>query len=141
MTELQTKIIALEKESLQNYNLEQAIKLCINSIYGAFANDYFHFRSTDIAETVTLQGQDAIKYTERAVEKYFKEHWHKDKKLHEALGVTCEVTPLTSHVWKYTDTDSGYIIFEEVMESCQWEGTVTDFILKMNNQTEDLDKK
>ena len=85
MTELQTKIIALEKESLQNYNLEQAIKLCINSIYGAFANDYFHFRSTDIAETVTLQGQDAIKYTERAVEKYFKEHWHKDKKLHEAV--------------------------------------------------------
>ena len=83
-----------QKESLSCYNLEQAIKLCINSIYGAFANDYFHFRSTEIAETVTLQGQDAIKHTEVAVEKYFKEFWHKDKKLHEAMGLTDEVQPL-----------------------------------------------
>ena len=132
MSELELKISKLEEESLQNYNLEQAIKLCINSIYGAFANDYFHFRNTEIAETVTLQGQDAIKHTEKAVEKYFKNYWHKDTKLHEALGITCEVAPLTSHVWKYTDTDSGYIIFEEVMESCKWQGTVTDFILAMN---------
>ena len=73
MSELESKIKQLEKESLKCYNLEQAIKLCINSIYGAFANDYFHFRSTEIAETVTLQGQDAIKHSEKAVEKYFKE--------------------------------------------------------------------
>ena len=132
MNELELKISRLQQESLQNYNLEQAIKLCINSIYGAFANDYFHFRNTEIAETVTLQGQDAIKHTEKAVEKYFKSYWHKDTKLHESLGITCEVKPLTSHVWKYTDTDSGYIIFEEVMESCCWEGNTQDFILKMN---------
>ena len=132
MKELEAKIKSMEHESLMNYNLEQAIKLAINSIYGAFANDYFHFRSTDIAETVTLQGQDAIKHTEVNVEKYFKEFWHKDKKLHEAMGITSEVKPLTQNVWKYTDTDSGYIIFEEVMESCNWQGTVMDFILKIN---------
>jgi DNA polymerase elongation subunit (family B) len=132
MKELEAKIKSMEHESLMNYNLEQAIKLAINSIYGAFANDYFHFRSTDIAETVTLQGQDAIKHTEVNVEKYFKEFWHKDKKLHEAMGITSEVKPLTQNVWKYTDTDSGYIIFEEVMESCDWQGTVMDFILKIN---------
>ena len=132
MKELEAKIKSMEHESLMNYNLEKAIKLAINSIYGAFANDYFHFRSTDIAETVTLQGQDAIKHTEVNVEKYFKEFWHKDKKLHEAMGITGEVKPLTQNVWKYTDTDSGYIIFEEVMESCNWQGTVMDFILKIN---------
>ena len=132
MKELEAKIKSMEHESLMNYNLEQAIKLAINSIYGAFANDYFHFRSTDIAETVTLQGQDAIKHTEVNVEKYFKGFWHKDKKLHEAMGITGEVKPLTQNVWKYTDTDSGYIIFEEVMESCNWQGTVMDFILKIN---------
>jgi len=132
MTELEAKIKSMEHESLMNYNLEQAIKLAINSIYGAFANDYFHFRSTEIAETVTLQGQDAIKHTEKNVEKYFKEFWHKDKKLHEAMGITGEVKPLTRNVWKYTDTDSGYIIFEEVMDSCNWQGTVMDFILKIN---------
>lgn len=120
------------QESLSCYNLEQAIKLCINSIYGAFANDYFHFRNTEIAETVTLQGQDAIKHTEKAVEKYFKEFWHRDKELHEAMGLTDEVKPLKKTVWKYTDTDSGYIIFEEVMESCNWQGETADFILKIN---------
>ena len=81
--ELLLDIESKSQESLSCYNLEQAIKLCINSIYGAFANDYFHFRSTEIAETVTLQGQDAIKHTEKAVEKYFKEFWHRDKKLHD----------------------------------------------------------
>lgn len=132
MSELEYKIKELSQESLRCYNLEQAIKLCINSIYGAFANDYFHFRSTEIAETVTLQGQDAIKHTEKAVEKYFKEFWHRDKQLHDLMGITCEVKPLKKTVWKYTDTDSGYIIFEEVMESCCWEGDVQDFILKIN---------
>jgi len=130
--ELLLDIESKSQESLSCYNLEQAIKLCINSIYGAFANDYFHFRSTEIAETVTLQGQDAIKHTEKAVEKYFKEFWHRDKKLHDAMGITNEVQPLKKTVWKYTDTDSGYIIFEEVMESCKWDGDVQDFILKIN---------
>ena len=130
--ELLLDIKGKSQESLSCYNLEQAIKLCINSIYGAFANDYFHFRSTEIAETVTLQGQDAIKHTEAAVEKYFKEFWHRDKQLHEAMGITNEVQPLKRTVWKYTDTDSGYIIFEEVMESCNWDGEVDDFILKIN---------
>jgi DNA polymerase elongation subunit (family B) len=131
MNEIETKIKELEKESLRCYNLEQAIKLCINSIYGAFANDWFHFRSTAIAETVTLQGQDAIKYTESCVEKYFKEFWHKDFTLHKLMGLG-EVKPLKRHIWKYTDTDSGYLIFEEVMESCNWEGTTTEFILQIN---------
>ena len=44
--ELLLDIKGKSQESLSCYNLEQAIKLCINSIYGAFANDYFHFRST-----------------------------------------------------------------------------------------------
>ena len=48
------------------------------------------------------------------------------------MGITGEVKPLTRNVWKYTDTDSGYIIFEEVMDSCNWQGTVMDFILKIN---------
>jgi len=131
MSDLESKIKEMQHESLMCYNLEQAIKLAINSIYGAFANAYFHFQSTEIAETVTLQGQDAIKYTERAIEDYFKNYWHKDSKLHEALGVS-DVKPLKQNVWKYTDTDSGYIIFEEVMESCNWQGEIDEFILKMN---------
>jgi len=65
-------IATLKEESLKCSSYEQAIKLILNSIYGAFANEFFHFYSTAIAETVTLQGQDAIRYTEKMIEKYSK---------------------------------------------------------------------
>jgi DNA polymerase elongation subunit (family B) len=133
LSEEETKEI--KEESLRCYSNEQAIKLIINSIYGAFANEYFHFYNIAIAETVTLQGQDAIRFTEKMVDKYFKEFFHKDKELHKHLNVAddYEVKPIKGNVWKYTDTDSGYLIFEEVMESVDWQGTVKDFVLALNN--------
>lgn len=124
----------LQEESLKCSAYEQAIKLIINSIYGAFANEYFHFYNIAIAETVTLQGQDAIKYTEVMIEKYFSEFFHRDKQLLKELGVDedAEVKPIKRKVWKYTDTDSGYLIFEECMESVNWQGGVKDFVLTLN---------
>lgn len=125
----------VREESLRCSTNEQAIKLIINSIYGAFANEYFHFYNIAIAETVTLQGQDAIRFTEKMVEKYFKEYFHKDKELHIHLNVAEDhvVKAIKRPVWKYTDTDSGYLIFEEVMESVNWQGNVKDFVLALNN--------
>lgn len=95
-------------ESSRCSSYEQAIKLIINSIYGAFGNEWFHFYNVSIAETVTLQGQDAIKFTEGMLDKYFKKFFHKDKKLHKLLGVPDDfvVAPIKGNVWKYTDTDS-----------------------------------
>lgn len=129
------EINEIKAESLKCYSSEQAIKLIINSIYGAFANEYFHFYNIAIAETVTLQGQDAIRFTEKMVDKYFKEFFHKDKALHEKLNVRddWEVKPIKGQVWKYTDTDSGYLIFEEVMEAVDWQGGVKDFVLALNS--------
>ena len=128
-------LILLKEESMKGYTTEQAIKLAINSIYGAFANEYFHFYNIAIAETVTLQGQDGIRFTEKMVDKYFKEFFHKDTALHEKLNVPegHVVKPIKGQVWKYTDTDSGYLIFEEVMESVAWKGTVKDFVLTLNS--------
>ena len=124
----------LTTESLKCSAYEQAIKLILNSIYGAFANEYFHFYNIAIAETVTLQGQDAIRYTERLVEKYFGEFFHKDRILLRELGVPdgVEVPTIKRKVWKYTDTDSGYLIFEECMDAVNWQGTVKDFVLTLN---------
>jgi len=124
----------LKEESLKCMSYEQAIKLIINSIYGAFGNEYFHFYNVAIAETVTLQGQDAIKFTERMIEKYFSEFFHKDRQLLKALGVADgqEVKPIKGKVWKYTDTDSGYLIFEECMDAVNWQGGVKEFVLTLN---------
>jgi hypothetical protein len=126
----------LKESSLRHYTVEQSIKLIINSIYGAFANEYFHFYNIAIAETVTLQGQDAIKFTEKMVDRYFKEFFHLDKALHEHFNIdpNWEVKPIKGNVWKYTDTDSGYLIFEEVIEAINWKGSVKDFVLILNKE-------
>ena len=54
MTEELQKI---NEEASKYYNYEQAVKLMLNSIYGAFGNPYFYFFNVDIAETITLQGK------------------------------------------------------------------------------------
>lgn len=86
-------------------NAEQAIKIFINSVYGACGSPYFAFFNTDVAEAVTLQGQDLIKYSEKVLNRYFMEFWHKDTKLHEKLGLT-RVEKLAKPVVIYCDTDS-----------------------------------
>ena len=58
-----TELIKVQQEASKFYNYEQAVKLMLNSIYGAFGNPYFYFFNVDIAETITLQGKDAILYT------------------------------------------------------------------------------
>lgn len=130
--EFEDYIYDLERYSMLQRNTEQAIKLIINSVYGAFANQYFHFYNIAIAETITLQGQDAIKFGEEMCEKYFKDFWHKDKELHDKIGITGEVTPLKNPVWVYTDTDSGYVRFKEAMQSCNWQGDEKEFVLLLN---------
>jgi len=88
------------------YNNEQmGIKIFINSIYGACASVYFVCYNPDLAEAITLQGQDIIKFSALVLNKYFKEIWHKDKKLHEKLGLT-KVEKVEHDVSVYGDTDS-----------------------------------
>ena len=82
------EIQQIKEEASKYYNYEQAVKLMLNSIYGAFGNPYFYFFNVDIAETITLQGKDAILYTENLINKYFREYWHKDIDIHQQIGIT-----------------------------------------------------
>ena len=60
--ELGERIISLTNLKNELKNEEQAIKLTMNSIYGAIGNNWFVCFNPDVAEAVTLQGQDLIKY-------------------------------------------------------------------------------
>jgi DNA polymerase elongation subunit (family B) len=136
MEELDIESIKLKIESLtalknEYKNEEQAIKLTMNSIYGAIGNNWFVCFNPDVAESVTLQGQDLIKYSEAVLNKYFHEFWHLDKELHEKLGLTT-VKRVAKPMVIYSDTDSNYVTFEEVVESCDWQGDPKDLILKLN---------
>lgn len=129
--ELEKKIADLTALKNELKNEEQAIKLTMNSIYGAIGNAWFVCFNPDVAEAVTLQGQDLIKYSEKILDRYFHEFWHKDTELHEKLGLK-SVKRIVRPMVVYGDTDSNYVTFQEVVASCDWEGDPKDLILKIN---------
>lgn len=128
---IEEKIERLTSLKNEYKNEEQAVKLTMNSIYGAIGNAYFVCFNPDVAEAVTLQGQDLIKYSEKILHKYFHEHWHLDTELHEKLGLT-HVKRVTNPLVCYGDTDSNYVTFQEVVDSCDYQGDTNDLIIKIN---------
>jgi len=84
---------------------EQAVKVMLNSIYGAFGNKRFQLFNIDIAESITLKGQSAILYSEKILNKYFQEFWIKDKAVHEYFNIEIK-NKLVKPSVIYIDTDS-----------------------------------
>lgn len=112
----------LEKETLiKSLDLKQnAIKILINSFYGAFGNRYFYFHNNEIAQSITLQGQDLIKFSIKAVNHYFMAKWHLDTELHEKLGIAGrQINQIDKEAAIYTDTDSVYICFDYAIQSVE----------------------
>ena len=131
-TKEEIKAEILRMQSLQDLymNAEQAVKIFINSVYGACGSPWFAFFNTDIAEAVTLQGQSLIKYSEKVINRYFMEFWHTDTKTHEKLGIT-RAEKLERPVVIYADTDSCYVCFKEMIDKCDWNGT--QYLVKNKN--------
>ena len=105
LEELNKRLEEIQKESSDYYNTEQGIKLTLNSIYGATGNQYFALFNPDVAESVTLQGQDIWKFAEKIINRYFNEMWHLDTELHEKMGVK-NARKLNLDFVLYGDTDS-----------------------------------
>ena len=61
------KTYELEKEINTLQNQQMAIKILMNSLYGALGNQYFKYFDLRLAEGVTLTGQLAIQWAERAI--------------------------------------------------------------------------
>jgi DNA polymerase elongation subunit (family B) len=59
-----------EKESTKRYNQEQAIKILMNSLYGAMSNEFFRYYDIRIAESITITGQLTIQWAEKRINQY-----------------------------------------------------------------------
>lgn len=57
----------LEMEVVQCNVKQMAIKILLNSLYGAMGNQWFRYYDNRIAESITLSGQLTIRWAERAV--------------------------------------------------------------------------
>ncbi len=117
------KIEELKYQASMYTNMEQGVKLLLNSIYGAFGNPYFYFFNVDIAETITLQGKDAILYTEELINRYFREYWHKDLDVHKHMGITV-TGKIEKPVGIYIDTDS--VVGDTIIHTDKGSMTIED---------------
>ena len=71
------------KAKVELANTQQlSAKLFLNSVYGVFGTAFFNLFNEDIAESITLQGQDLIKFSVEEINKYFAELWNKDTDAH-----------------------------------------------------------
>ena len=95
-----TKNEALLKEIARLNNLQMAVKIAINSAYGAFANTWFRYSDVRIAESITLSGQLSIR-------------WIANK-----LNVLINKTMKTDNVDRVVliDTDSVVLTLEDLVE-------------------------
>jgi len=141
--------------------MQNAMKLCLNSVYGAFGNEFFVCSTIDIAGGVTIMGRDVIKYMDNINENYWYNYWHEDFELHKHLGITVPVTKMddswlhreskTLHdgevtqqemedgiyqrketVSAYADTDSLFVCFQYIIDNYCEEGKEQEFIDKIS---------
>jgi len=90
---------ASKKMAVLNNNIQMALKILLNSVYGAMGNVFFRWYDLRMAEGITLSGQYAIKTAERAVNRY----------LNKLLGTD------ESYIIAI-DTDSVYVHMEAIIE-------------------------
>lgn len=69
----------LEKEISRLNNLQMAMKILLNSAYGAFANPYFRYTDIRIAEGITLSGQLSIRWIENRLNEYLSKITNSEK--------------------------------------------------------------
>ena len=102
------KTVELEREINQLENRQMAIKILLNSLYGALGNQYFRYFDMRIAEGITLSGQLSIRWAENAINDEM-------NKLMDTLGHDYVIA---------IDTDSLYINFGPLVDKLNPKDTV-----------------
>lgn len=101
MSDDELKGLIAENEVIASINKvrQNALKVKINSAYGAIGNPYFRFYQRDIAEGVTLTGQTLLKTVSPQLNKFFSQFEH----------------PTSESRVVYGDTDSLYYTLDSVV--------------------------
>ena len=127
--ELEKKIQRLEHQMWDKYNIQLAIKILLNSAYGVIGNQYFICYEKNIAEAITMQGQDIITFSAKTITNYFKKVWPYDTEIHEKMGI--EITnEITQPVVVYGDTDS--VAGDSVIKTSIGEDTIENIFNQLS---------
>tara|TARA_Y100000004_G_scaffold23398_2_gene23758 strand:- start:2189 stop:4720 length:2532 start_codon:yes stop_codon:yes gene_type:complete len=127
MLEEKTKLETLSSSSSTEYfrtqsnvarleTLQVAIKILLNSLYGALGNQYFRYFDLQVASAVTLSGQTVIRWGEKTVNEYLSKVLGDDKDRVVAI-----------------DTDSLYINVNDLIEKVKPENPI-EFLDKFGSE-------
>jgi len=64
------EVYRIERDIAHFENQQLAIKILLNSLYGALGNKYFRYFTMEIAEGITITGQTIIKWGEKHINNY-----------------------------------------------------------------------
>lgn len=121
----------LRDEIEYNTNLEQAIKLLMNSIYGGSSHISFYWFNLSLARDITAEARNNTMMMEDHLRNYWKTAWTTEPKLkniQNELGITLksdsEIKSIIDNSYDkslveivYGDTDSLYISYENLLET------------------------
>jgi len=105
----------LENEIVSLENQQMAIKILMNSLYGAMGNNYFRYFDRRVAEAITTSGQLSIRWAERAINGF----------LNKTIGTTAKDYVIA------IDTDSLYVNMHPLVKLFSLEKYPTEKIVKM----------
>ena len=97
------ELYSIEREISLAENRQMAIKILLNSLYGAMGNKYFRFFDQRIAEAITLTGQLTIRWAEYAI------NAHLNKTLRKGKSWKDYVLAI--------DTDSLYVCLDDLVKA------------------------
>lgn len=116
-----------EKEIARCNNMQQALKILLNSAYGALGNKYFRWFNQKYAESITKSGQLSIRWVENRINQWLNEF-------------------LKTENYDYViaaDTDSLYLRLDKLVEVCYSNKNATkEQVIKFLDKVgEELNKK
>ena len=97
------KLYSIEREISLAENKQMAIKILLNSLYGAMGNRYFRFFDQRIAEAITLTGQLTIRWAEYAINRHLNNILRKRKTYKDYVLAI--------------DTDSLYVCLDDLVKA------------------------
>ncbi len=110
------QLYAIERDIAIAENKQMAIKILLNSLYGALGNQYFRFFDQRIAEAITLTGQLTIRWAEYSLNRYLN-------------GILRKGQSYKDYVLAI-DTDSLYVCLDDLVQAVKPSNAV-DFLDKV----------
>lgn len=140
-------------EFISNHGKQMAYKILANSLYGALGNEHFKFYNIDLAKSITLAGQELLKYSAAHIDEFLVKRG-KVKEFKMDIGFMKTILNLKDVLYGDTDSVFCYLtdylkdkgikpvkskeVFDEIQKIQDYaNGVALDAFLKVHN----IDKK